>query len=74
MLPVLPVPVRALSAFQRVLLVAILSPLLLIALIAATPALALLPFFPGGTDRALRLLAAHTTYLCTLLTNSRPAP
>jgi hypothetical protein len=45
----------------------------LIALTAAVPALILLPFLPGGTDRAIKLLTAHTRYLGTLLTNSRPA-
>ncbi|MFE5088491.1 hypothetical protein [Streptomyces mirabilis] len=59
---------------RRVLLVALLAPAVLVALIAAVPALALLPFFPGGTDRAIKLLAAHARYLSTLLTNSRPAP
>ncbi|MFF1713944.1 hypothetical protein [Streptomyces sp. NPDC058268] len=47
---------------------------MLVALAAAVPALALLPFFPGGTDRAIKLLAAHTRYLSTLLTSSQPAP
>jgi hypothetical protein len=36
--------------------------------------LILLPFFPGGTDRATKLLTAHTRYLSTLLTNSRSDP
>jgi hypothetical protein len=69
----LPAP-STLDAFQRVLLVALLTPAVLIALLATIPALALLPFFPAGTDRATRLLSAHTRYLNTLLTNSRPAP
>ncbi|MDV7220432.1 dTMP kinase [Streptomyces prunicolor] len=74
MLPAwLPSP-RILGALQRVLLVALLTPAVLIALTAAVPALAVLPFLPGGTDRAIKLLAAHTRYLSTLLTNSRPAP
>ncbi|MEH0557332.1 dTMP kinase [Streptomyces sp. B21-101] len=74
MLPAwLPSP-RTVGAFQRVLLVALLAPAVLVALAAAVPALTLLPFFPGGTDRAIKLLAAHTRYLSTLLTNSRPAP
>ncbi|MFM9625127.1 dTMP kinase [Streptomyces turgidiscabies] len=71
--PWLPSP-RTLGALQRVLLVALLTPAVLIALTAAVPALILLPFFPGGTDRAIKLLTAHTRYLGTLLTNSRPAP
>ncbi|MFF5480932.1 dTMP kinase [Streptomyces sp. NPDC012935] len=74
MLPVwLPSP-RTVGALQRVLIVALLTPAVLVALAAVLPALALLPFLPGGTDRAIKLLTAHTRYLSTLLTNSRPAP
>ncbi|MFI0860809.1 dTMP kinase [Streptomyces smyrnaeus] len=69
-----PILARPLGALQRVLLVALLTPAVLIALAAAVPALALLPFLPGGTDRAIKLLTAHTTYLRTLLTTSRPGP
>jgi hypothetical protein len=65
---------RALGAIQRVLMVALLTPAVLIALAANLPALIVLPFLPGGTDRATKLLAAHTRYLTILLTNSRPAP
>ncbi|MGW3938368.1 dTMP kinase [Streptomyces phaeochromogenes] len=72
-LPWLPSP-RTLSALQRVLLVTLLTPAVLIALAAAVPALILLPFLPGGTDRTIKLLKAHTTYLSTLLTKSRPSP
>ncbi|OQR59960.1 dTMP kinase [Streptomyces maremycinicus] len=71
--PWLPSP-RTLGALQRVMLVALLTPAVLVALTAAVPALVLLPFLPGGTDRAIKLLTAHTRYLGTLLTNSRPAP
>ncbi|MFF4506765.1 dTMP kinase [Streptomyces sp. NPDC001401] len=71
--PWLPSP-RTVGALQRVLLVALLTPAVLVALTAAVPALVLLPFLPGGTDRATKLLAAHTLYLTSLLTNSRPAP
>ncbi|SFH05237.1 dTMP kinase [Streptomyces mirabilis] len=71
--PWLPSP-RTVGALQRVLLVALLTPAVLVALTAAVPALVLLPFFPGGTDRVIKLLTAHTRYLSTLLTNSRPAP
>lgn len=71
--PWLPSP-RTIGALQRVLLVALLTPAVLVALVAAVPALLLLPFLPGGTDRATKLLTAHTRYLSTLLTNSRPAP
>ncbi|MFD5124729.1 hypothetical protein [Streptomyces sp. NPDC058385] len=53
---------------------ALLTPAVLVALIAAVSALILLPFLPGCTDRAVKLLTAHTRYLDTLLTNSRPAP
>lgn len=69
----LPSP-RTLGALQRVLLVALLTPAVLIALTAAVPALTVMPFLSGGTDRAIKLLAAHTRYLYTLLTSSRPAP
>ncbi|MGW4759694.1 dTMP kinase [Streptomyces chartreusis] len=74
MLPVwLPSP-RTVGALQRVLIVALLTPAVLVALTAAVPALVLLPFLPGGTDRAIKLFTAHTRYLGTLLTSSRPAP
>jgi hypothetical protein len=62
---------RTLSGLQRVLLVALLTPALIIAITAAVPAMALLPFFPQGTERTIRILRAHTTYLRTLLTASR---
>lgn len=71
--PWLPSPCTV-GALQRVLLVALLTPAVLVALVAAVPALVLLPFLPGGTDRATKLLTAHTRYLSTLLTKSRPAP
>ncbi|WP_406326599.1 dTMP kinase [Streptomyces sp. NBC_00203] len=71
--PWLPSP-RTVGALQRVLLVALLTPAVLVALAAAVPSLILLPFLPGGTDRATKLLTAHTRYLSTLLTNSRPDP
>ncbi|WP_435610494.1 hypothetical protein [Streptomyces sp. C10-9-1] len=41
---------------------------------AAVPALIVLPFLPGGTDRAIALLTAHTAYLRALLTGSRTLP
>lgn len=65
---------RTLGALQRVLLVALLTPAVLISLTTAIPALAVLPFLSGGTDRAVTLLTAHTHYLNSLLTNSRTAP
>ncbi|MFE1986077.1 dTMP kinase [Streptomyces mirabilis] len=71
--PWLPSP-RTVGALQRVLLVALLTPAVLVALGAAVPALVLLPLLPGGTDRATKLLSAHTRYLSTLLTESRTAP
>jgi hypothetical protein len=67
-------PPRALGALQRVALVGLLTPAVLLALAAAVPALLVLPFLPGGTERSVRLLSAHTGYLRTLLTGSRPAP
>ncbi|MGV9351122.1 dTMP kinase [Streptomyces spiralis] len=73
----MPIPLpaaRALTALQRVLLVALLTPTALIAAVAAVPALTVLPFCPGGTDRAVQLLTAHTAHVRTLLTASRPAP
>ncbi|MEV5847403.1 dTMP kinase [Streptomyces sp. NPDC051985] len=69
----LPSP-RTLATLQRVLLVALLTPAVLAALAAAIPAMTLMPFLPGGTDRAIRLLAAQRTYLSTLLAGSRPVP
>lgn len=72
-LPWLPNP-RTADALHRVLVVALLTPAVLIALAAALPALAVLPFLPGGTERTVELLTAHTRYLATLLTNSRPVP
>ncbi|MFH9347578.1 dTMP kinase [Kitasatospora sp. NPDC017646] len=63
-------PLSGLTA-QRVLLVALLTPLLLVTVLAAVPALVVLPFLPGGTDRAVRLLRTHTAQLRTLLNASR---
>lgn len=67
-----PMPAHALVALQRVLHVALLAPVVLIAATAAIPAFALLPFLPGGTDRAVKLISAHTAYARTLLGASRP--
>jgi hypothetical protein len=66
-------PTRSLGAFQRVLLVALLTPVILIAVTAAIPALILLPFLPRGTERAVLLLTAFTTYAGVLLSKSHPA-
>ncbi|MER5757472.1 dTMP kinase [Streptomyces sp. NPDC002088] len=74
LLPTLLPSPRTLATLQRVLLVALLTPAVLAALAATIPAMVLLPFLPGGTDRTIRLLAAQRAYLRTLLTGSRPAP
>ncbi|PJN24396.1 dTMP kinase [Kitasatospora sp. CB02891] len=71
--PFLPVPLPF-KALQRILLVALLIPLLLITVAAAVPALVLMPFLPGGVDRTVRLLHAHTSQIRTVLTGSRAAP
>ncbi|MFJ9448246.1 dTMP kinase [Kitasatospora sp. NPDC101235] len=70
MLPTLPSP-RVLGALQRVLLVALLAPVLIIASLAAVPALMVLPFLPDGTPRAVQLLTAHAATARTLLAWSR---
>lgn len=72
-LPFLPFPLP-LAPLQRVLLVALLVPLLLVTVVAAVPALILLPFLPGGTDRTIRILRTHTAQIRTLLDTSRTAP
>lgn len=69
-IPVLPSP-RTLGACQRVLVVAVLAPAVLLALSTAVVPLIFLPFLPGGTERSVKLLAAHATYLRTLLNGSR---
>jgi hypothetical protein len=61
-------------ALQRVLLVTLLAPVILIAATAAIPAHAMLPFLPGGIDRAVKLISAYTAYARTLLSVSRPDP
>ncbi|KOG29371.1 hypothetical protein [Streptomyces resistomycificus] len=73
-MPLFPVPVHSLGAVQRVLLVALLVPVVLIAVAAAVPAMIFLPFFSGGTERVTQLLGSFTTYARTLLTTSRPGP
>lgn len=65
---------RALGALQRVLLVALLTPAVLLALLPMLPALLILPFLHDGTERTVKLLRAHTDYLRTLLTGSNPSP
>jgi hypothetical protein len=72
-LPPPPVSAQPLGPLQRVILVALLTPAVLLALTAAVPALIVLPFRPGGTDRAIRLLDANTAYLRVLLIGTRTA-
>ncbi|MGA5123290.1 hypothetical protein ACPCAG_08230 [Streptomyces pseudogriseolus] len=60
------------TPLRRVLLVALLVPAVLLTLAATVPALAVLPFFSDGTDRAVRLLQAHNAYLRTVLSASPP--
>lgn len=69
----LPSP-RTAGALQRVLLVALLTPAVLLSLLPMVPALLTLPFLPGGTERTVTLLHAHTACVRTLLTGSRPSP
>ncbi|RVU14595.1 dTMP kinase [Streptomyces antnestii] len=73
-MPTIPLPIRSLGAMQRVLLVALLVPVVLIAVVAAVPALVVLPFFSNGTERVIKILAALTAYARTLLITSRPGP
>ncbi|MFC6064360.1 hypothetical protein [Streptomyces ochraceiscleroticus] len=65
------VPPPALAPLQRVLIVALIAPTLLLITVAALPALAVMPFFPGGTERSIALLRAHMAYVRTLLTGSQ---
>ncbi|MFE0459295.1 dTMP kinase [Kitasatospora sp. NPDC058965] len=65
---------RSLGPLQRVLLVALTVPALAAVTVATVPALVVLPFLPGGTDRAVRLIRAHVAYARTLLTHSGPPP
>ena len=62
------------GAFQRVLLVALLAPVVLLAATAAVPALVVLPFFPTGTERTVKLISAWTAYARALLSGSRDRP
>ncbi|MGW2376574.1 dTMP kinase [Kitasatospora sp. NPDC001683] len=63
-------PLRDPGALQRVMVVALLAPVLLIAAIASVPVFAILPFLSHGTERTVRILTAHTAYARTLLTAS----
>ncbi|MFE2509828.1 dTMP kinase [Streptomyces naganishii] len=64
-------PTAALRGAQRVLLVALLAPALLIAVIATTPALLVVPFLRNGTRRTKDLLGAFAAMAATLLRDSR---
>lgn len=72
MLSLLLVLARRTGGLQRVLLVALLTPALLLVIGALVPALAVLPFRADGTERVLRLLAAITAIDGTLLRRSLP--
>ena len=52
MTPPLLLTPRQLAGLQRVLIIALLLPLLLLALVAGLPALLVLPFLPDGTGKA----------------------
>lgn len=70
-MPVFPFPVRDLGRLERVLLVALLVPVLLLTVAATVPALVVLPFLPGGCARAVQLLRTHTAAIAALLRGSR---
>ena len=61
---------RQLSALQRVLLVALFVPGMLLMTASTLPALMVLPFFPGGTERAIKLLNVHKAYATAVFTGS----
>ncbi|MFJ8431568.1 dTMP kinase [Kitasatospora sp. NPDC094019] len=65
---------RTLGPLQRVLLVALLAPVLVLVVVATVPALLVLPFLRDGDRRVVSLLRAHTAALSALLTGSRPDP
>ncbi|GAA1107682.1 dTMP kinase [Kitasatospora arboriphila] len=69
----MPIPLTAsmLSVLQRTLLLTLFTPALVLLTLSAVPALTVLPFFACGTDRALRILGAHTGYAKTLLQYSQ---
>ena len=64
-------PIRALGATQRVLIIALLVPALLLVTVSALPALMIMPFLPNGTDHVIKLLHTHITYAHVLLVGSR---
>ncbi|MFD0568476.1 hypothetical protein ACFQ0T_03285 [Kitasatospora gansuensis] len=61
-----------LGNLQRVLLVALLAPVLAVMVLATVPALAVLPFLPDGDRRTVSLLKTHATTAAVLLRGSRP--
>ncbi|CAN3978598.1 dTMP kinase [Kitasatospora purpeofusca] len=65
---------RVLGPLQRVLLVALLTPVLAVVVLATVPALLVLPFLRDGDRRVVSLLRTHTATLSVLLTGSRPDP
>ncbi|MFJ9459704.1 dTMP kinase [Kitasatospora sp. NPDC101447] len=67
----LPLGPRAFSSLQRVLLVALLAPVLLITVLATVPALVVLPFLRDGNRRTASLLRSHTDAAAALLAGSR---
>jgi hypothetical protein len=66
----IPVVVQDLRPPQRALLVALFTPAFTVVTIGLVPALLLLPFLPGGTDRAIRLIRELATFARNLLTHS----
>lgn len=66
----IPVIIRDLRPPQRALLVALLTPAFTVVTLGLVPALLLLPFLPGGTDRAIKLIRELTTFARNLLTHS----
>lgn len=69
-MPLLPVPASAVAQLERVLLVALLLPPLLIVVLATVPALVVLPFLSDGGRRTVELLRTHTAAAASLLRGS----
>jgi len=57
-MPFLPVPLtgRVCDTLRSVAIVALLMPPFLLVVVACVPAVALLPFLPGGSERAVRMV------------------
>jgi hypothetical protein len=68
-----PFPLNLTGVAQRVVLVALCAPAMLLLVAATVPALIVLPFRKDGIDRAAKILAAHTTYARVVLASSRTA-